>query len=334
MQEASERATLPGVYCLELVVLAARLGVRAEALLSGLPVTMELLKQPTTRLPLGLCAEIAERARRMTGQPGLAFYMGLQMRLSWHGFLGFAAMTAGSVREALELAEKFTVTRTTALGLGLYVEGGKASLVIEERVPLGALREFAVLSLIVGLWQIGQTLTGKRLGGVGECSFAAPPYIASFENVTAGVLRFSQPANRLVFDAEVLELPLITADPVAMQLARAQCERELAMLVEGGSFVARVRGAVGDGFRGLEEVAKRLRISTRTLKRRLAEHGTTFSQVVEELRHQRALVLLENQELSVAEVAERLGYTEVPNFGRAFRRWTGMTPVAFRRGRK
>jgi AraC-like DNA-binding protein len=121
-----------------------------------------------------------------------------------------------------------------------------------------------------------------------------------------------------------------------MQLARAQCERELAALVDAG-FPGRVRAAIaGDGadgadaFRHLGEVATRLHVSTRTLKRRLAEHGTTFSEILDDMRRQRALLLLENRELAIGEVAARLGYTEVPNFTRAFRRWTGKTPAAYR----
>nr|MBA3542504.1 helix-turn-helix transcriptional regulator [Deltaproteobacteria bacterium] len=73
-----------------------------------------------------------------------------------------------------------------------------------------------------------------------------------------------------------------------------------------------------------------LHLSTRTLKRRLAEHATTFSTIVEEVRRQRALLLLDNRELSIGEIATRLGYTELPNFTRAFRKWTGMTPAAYR----
>jgi AraC-like DNA-binding protein len=94
-----------------------------------------------------------------------------------------------------------------------------------------------------------------------------------------------------------------------------------------------VRAQLNDeqgGFRDLEEVAKRLGMSTRTLKRRLADQGTTFSHVLDELRRQRALLLLANRELSINEIAGRLGYTEAANFTRAFRRWTGRTPAAYR----
>jgi AraC-like DNA-binding protein len=250
------------------------------------------------------------------------------MRLSSHGFLGFAAMTASTAREALDLAVKFAGTRTSAVGLALYVEGDTASIVIEERTPLGPLRELVVLALMVGLSQISQVLTGQVIAGVGECAFPQPAYIKAMP--LDDWLHFEQPVHRLVFASSVLELPLVTADVVATQLAREQCERELASLVEAG-LPGQIRGllAARTGA-GLDEVARDLRVSPRTLKRKLAERGTTFSTIRDEVRLQRALLLLDNRALTVTDVADRLGYTEVPNFTRAFRKWTGMTPVAYR----
>jgi AraC-like DNA-binding protein len=322
---------LPGTYVREVVELVARWNVGADALLQGLPVPVDALRDPATRVPIPVCAEIVARALRLTGEPALAFHVGTQMRLSSHGFLGFAAMTAGTVREAIHLAVRFAATRTTALGLALYEEGDTASLVIEERAPLGGLREFAVLSLIVGLWQLGQALTGRSLPGSAECAFPAPAFVARVPLVDE-LIHFDRPAHRLIFPAALLDAPLTTADPVATQLAREQCERELAAVVEAG-LPGRVRALIvarGDGVPSLPEVARALHQSPRTLKRRLAEHGTTFSTILDDVRRQRALLLLDNRALSVGEVAARLGYSEVANFTRAFRKWTGTTPAAYR----
>lgn len=321
---------LPGAYIKDLVELVGRWQVTPAALLAGLPVRAAALADPATRVPLRVCEAIIERAHALTHEPALAFHVGTQMRLSSHGFLGFAAMTAGTVREALELAVRFASTRTSAVGLALYVEGDAASLVIEERTELGApLREFVVIALIVGIWQLGQALTGRPLAGSAECAFPAPPYAQGI--TLAGRLQFDRPSHRLVFPASVLALELTTADAVATQLARAQCERELAAVVEAG-LPGRVRAvlAAREDVPALPELARVLHISTRTLKRKLAERGTTFSAIRDDLRRQRALLLLDNRALSIGEIATRLGYTELPNFTRAFRKWTGVTPLAYR----
>ncbi|MGD0524091.1 MAG: AraC family transcriptional regulator [Polyangiaceae bacterium] len=333
---------LPGAYAYELVSLCGRWGVTANALLEGTGLTPATLKDPATRLPLPVCATVVERARLLTGEPALAFAMGLQMRLSWHGFLGFAAMTSGTVREAIDIAQRFIRTRTTAFELSTYVEGDVASLVLEERAPLGPLREFTVIMLLVGIGHLAKDTTGRRLTGIAECAFPEPPYAAGVltraAELGAGIMRFDRPAHRLVFDAAILDLPVVTSDPAAMELARVQLDRELAVqaeaATEAGTLLGAVRRAIvgrsGDDLRALDEVARKLHVSTRTLKRRLAEQGSSFSAIVDEVRRQRALLLLEDRRLAVEEVAARLGYSDAANFTRAFRRWTGKTPVAFR----
>lgn len=320
---------LPGAYLHDLVELTGRWNVTPEALLADLPVTVAALAEPTTRVPLKVCEAIIGRAHALTHEPALAFHAGTQMRLSSHGFLGFAAMTAGTVREALELAAKFASTRTSAISLSLHVEGETASLVIGERTDLASIREFVVLALLVGLWQLGQGLTGQPIEGYAECAFGAPAFAAALP--LANRLRFDRPAHRLVFAASVLETRLVTADPVATRMSTVQLERELAAVVDAG-LPSRIRAlfAARTDFPSITEVAKQLRMSTRTLKRKLAEHDTTFSALRDDQRRQRALLLLENRELSIGEIATKLGYSELPNFTRAFRKWTGMTPNAYR----
>lgn len=334
---AVDDVELAGAYAFELVSLCDRLGVPADALLAGTGLTLTQLQAPGSRLSLATCAVLIERARRLTGQPALAILLGMQMRLSWHGFLGFAAMTASTLREALDLGQRFSLTRTAACEITSYVEGGVASVVLEEHLPPGELREFVVLAVLVGVVTLARELTGHSLRGVAEVAFPEPPYVMPVLERAgkglAGSIAFGKPSHRLVFDATILDLPLLKADPAAMQLAREQCDRELAAVTGSADVVGRVRALVarGDSVGSLDDVAKRLHVSPRTLKRRLAERGTTFSNVAEAVRQQKALLLLADQRLAIADVAERLGYSDVANFTRAFRRWTRLTPAAFRR---
>jgi AraC-like DNA-binding protein len=318
---------LPGANLRDVVELVGRWKVSPEAVLEGLPVTAAALAEPATRVPLRVAEAIISRARTLTNEPGLAFHLGTQMRVSSHGFLGFAAMTAGTAGAALDLVTRFASTRTSAIALSLYVEGESASIVIEERTPMSdELREFIVLALAIGIWNLGRGLTGTMLDGVCECAFPEPAYVRGLP--LGGRLRFDQPAHRLVFASSILATPLTSADAVATRLAAEQCEKELAAMDAG--FTARIRAAIRDGSGSLDAVAKQLHVSPRTLKRKLADHGTTFSAIRDDMRRQRALLLLDNRALSIGEVATAVGYTELPNFTRAFRKWTGMTPAAYR----
>ena len=333
--QRTQKPTLPGGYARELVDLCARFDVAPSRLLSGLDLSLATLTDPETRVALPEFTRLVRRAEELTGEPGLAYYLGLHTRASWHGFLGFAAMTAGTVGEALELAERFGRTRVDAISLVTRRDGADVSISLVEHAPLGDLREFFVTALFIGLALIGETLAGRPLEGRLEMTHPEPPYFQKFAAAVprlAGV-RFGQPASRAILPIEALALRIVTADPTATELARGQCERELAAIVDAG-LPTRVRTAVAarlDRGAPLPTVAKELRMSTRTLKRKLADRGTTFSAIVDDLRRQRALLLLDDRALSIAEVAAAVGYTELANFTRAFRRWTGTTPAAHRK---
>jgi AraC-like DNA-binding protein len=295
----------------------------------------DALMQTDARMPVHAFVALVERARAMSGDPAIGVRLGMQMRASAYGYLGFAAMTAASLREAIELAIRFAPTRSDATSLRLREEGTAVALVVEEHADFGTARDVVLIALMVGLWQIGNAITGRTLDGRADFAFPEPEYWTRAAPSGAAV-RFAQPVNQLVFDAAQLDLPLKGADraSASLRLAREQCERGLDALGAEAHIVARVRSLIarpGGGARSLEEVAARMHLSARTLKRKLGEHGVTYSSLVESDRRERALLLLRSTDLSLGELADRVGYSDVANFTRAFRRWTGRTPARYRR---
>lgn len=325
--------TLPAVQALYLAELVKRWDVTLEELLEGSGVVPETLTDPGARISIPTTIHLIERARALTGEPALGYYLGLQMRISMHGYLGFAALSAPTLRAATELTTQFTPIITTALTMRLRVEGRDASIVIEENADFGSARDVVLLAALFGLWQMGQAGTGRDLrGGYFDVAMPAPSYHSKLLANAPG-LRFDQPMTRLVFDASRLDLAYSLADPVALRLAKEQCERELNALGLDGRLVARVRHLIGTskvGFPSLQQVAAALHTSSRTLKRQLAAEGHSFSSLVEGERREAAALLLRTPDMSMQQIASRLGYSNVPNFARAFRRWTGLTPADYR----
>jgi AraC-like DNA-binding protein len=336
MPEHREEPSIAAAHALHLADLVTRWGVTAEDLFAGTGLDAEALVDPKARVSVAALEQLATRATALTGEPGLGFYLGLQVPISSHGYVGFAAMASSTLGDALDVAVRFAPTRTNAIAFRAHLGGEAAAVVLEELCPLGAARELVVFSLLVGLQHVAEGLTGKRMEGAADFALPEPPYIGRFRHLVRGGMRFGQPENQLVFPASALSLPLSMADPVALRLARDQCQRELDELGAGASAAARVRSLMNErrragGFVTLDETARALGLSTRTLKRRLADEGTDFTTLLDEQRRQRALLLLRSADLSVEAVAEQVGYSDVANFSRAFRRWSGTTPTAYRR---
>jgi AraC-like DNA-binding protein len=326
---------LPAIHALHLVELAARWGVTPAQLLAGSGLSEVDLAEPDETIPLPVVERLVARARALTGEPALGILLGMQMRISAHGYLGFAAMVASTLGDALEIATRFAPTRTNALALRLVVEGETAALVIDELASFGSARDVVLFALIEGIRQIGHALTGRVLTGSAEVAFSEPSYFARLAPIAGARVRFGRPENRIVFDRALLAVPLVMADPAAFRLATEQCERALATIAAATRTTARVRALLarrGGLARGLASVAKALHVSERTLKRHLAGEGTTFKDLHDEARKNEALRLVASGAASMEEIAERVGYSDVANFTRAFRRWTGKTPGAVRRG--
>jgi AraC-like DNA-binding protein len=325
--------TLPAVHLLYLLELVKRWGITDEQLLAGSGVDVAAVSKPSAPIPLDTVLLLLERARSLTGEPALGYYLGLQLRVAAHGELGVAALSAATVREALDLVIRLAPIVTTAVSLRLEVEGGKASLIFEEKADFGAARETFLLAAIIAIWQAGLAISGREMSGYADLALPEPEDYDKIRLVSQGRLRFNQPVHRLLFDAAVLDAKLTMADPVALRLAREQCERILASRGPGAKLTQRVRSLVIHA-RGqplpLERVAQVVGLSPRSLKRKLAAEGTQYSAIVEEERREQALLLLREPGASIKDVANRLGYANVGNFTRAFHRWTGSTPAEHR----
>jgi AraC-like DNA-binding protein len=324
---------IPAVHALHLAEVAKRWGISPEQMLADLGLQPALLADPSAQISVATFVEVAERARALTGEPALGIYAGMQMRSSLYGHLGFAAMIASNLREAIQIATRFAPTRSKAIALSLHVDGSSASLVIDEHADFGPARDVVLLSLSIGLGQMARVLTGQEMAAQSnDLAIARPGYFDRFPELAVRV-RFDQPVNQVVFDARLLDLPLKTADPSSLRVAYEDCERRLEAL-GGDEILERVRQLVlrqEGGCRSVEEIARAIHVSPRTMKRRLASHDLTYSVVLEQQRRERAFLLLRSRSLSLEAIAERLGYSDVANFRRAFRRWTGSSPAAYRR---
>lgn len=336
MRERSDdkQASSPSIYAAQLVQLVtSRWPVSRERLLEAAGLVESDLIDTEARIPGTAMSALVTSALELTREPGLGFYYGLHVKLSAHGTVGLAAMTSATLRDALEVGSRFFHLRSGNVAMSYTIEGGSVVVELHELVPLGPLRVFVLDSLMTEFGQMLRTMLGHPVVGYVEVRHEEPKHFQGFAHLLPGPVRFGRPFDRLVFPASVLDEPLVMADALASRQALARCELELETLGETSTLLASVRRQMRSrsiGFPTLTELADRRHVSTRTLKRQLAAHGTSFQQLLDELRRDRALALLDAHDLPVDRIAERLGYSDASNFNRAFKRWMGTTPSSFR----
>lgn len=152
----------------------------------------------------------------------------------------------------------------------------------------------------------------------------------------------AEQASRLLFDApfaylfvptKTLQAACRFPDPLTYGLAVDHLQQALVRRADTPGFTRRVRALLDDGpgMRTIQSIADEFSMSSSTLKRRLAEEATSFSEVLQESLLDRARMQLLDRSMSVGEVATKLGYSDLTNFSHAFKRWTGSSPSDFRR---
>jgi AraC-like DNA-binding protein len=325
------RPSVAVVYVVLTLQIAEERGVSREQLLEGVDVSPELLTRPDARIPLQEYGRIIFRALQLTGDAGLGLEYGLRANLTLHGHVGFGVMSHGTLREALTFGSKYFSMRSPGFTTRCFAEGSQVVIEAREAVAYGPLRQYAFDMLLVGLTHTIRPFVPEAAL---ELWFEGPEpaYFARYRERLPPT-RFDMGVNQVRFPIEYLDRPLGTANPVTVQLLKQHCDRELSFLGDEDRLLYRVRALLADEQNGpldLEATARQLAMSARTLKRKLRAHGFKFRQLVDEVRRMQSTRLLNETSLSVEEIGRRVGYAAHGNFVRAFRRWTGTTPGAFR----
>jgi AraC-like DNA-binding protein len=327
---------IPAGYVLALADVCGRWQIDEAALLAEHGLDRDALMRPHMRVGADVLVRILARGVELTGEAGLAVHLGLAMSVSAHGFLGFAALSAPTLGDALQIASRFVGTRIPAVAIEVERDDRDAVVTLRELRPLGALRELAVVVSFISIARAAMMTGGCALDGRAELGFPEPDYYRRLRPMLPGAATFDHAVSRLIFPVEVLDMPQRTADPSALQLAIEQCERELDAVTDHRRDLGRIRALLprpGGGFRSLEQVADELATSPRTLKRLIAAGGTSFSTMLDDVRRDRALELLGTPDVTLARIADELGFSDTGGFIRAFRRWTGVAPGVYRRQR-
>lgn len=278
--------------------------------------------------------------------PAWTAKLGSQLNISAHGALGFAALSAPTLGNALEVMATWYPVRNTAMTADIGLQQERYVLRIQDLTSDPDFAHWTSEIILKIVESLLETILGHPVGNNVVITFTHPPPAGADELVAAynASVVFNAEANSISVPAAWRRLPSPLYDESSYRSNLAKCRETIAAREQRSNpqFVVRMLlsnhfdHVIAGEFERLppptqDEVATEMHLTTRTLIRRLQREGTAFKEILEQLRREYAQTLLRNARLTVADVGELLGYREPANFGRAFRRWYGISPAAWRR---
>lgn len=297
------------------------------------------LAQPEATLSIARYMRVGHGAIELTGNPALGLAMGQAARLAQAGLAGITAAQAPTVREAARALIRFEpLYGTNYRGQSSVAEDAQGAwLNFYSISPYNDYNRFVVEALLSGWLRQLETVAGQPLRAQQlEIEFDAPPYASAYAPLCETPVLFGAGANRLRLGQAVLSLRNAEHCPSTWHQLLGLCEDALARRTRARSLTERVAALLGPLLEGrrepdLDQVAARLKLPPWTLRRKLAEEGTGFRDILNQTRRDLALAYIRDTELSLGEITYLLGFTSAEAFQRAFKRWAGYPPGAYRR---
>jgi AraC-like DNA-binding protein len=310
------------------------LGHDPAPIFAGAGLDVGVLADPDARVPAVAVMAMLANAAESLGDSSLGLHLAERADIASfdiHAYAMLSSPTFGALCERLCRYQRLIHDTTRVV---LDVETPLARL--RHVLPGGLAIPRHSAEFVVASWlRVGRLATGIDWSPVEVCfAHAAPAHRGEIDRFFRAPIRFGAAENALVFPAALLDAPCVGADPGLLAVLDRHAEDLLGRVPPRRSLADRVRVALAAELRGgvprAAAVARQLHMSVRTLHRGLAAEGATFSDVLDQMRRELALRHLGESYLAIGEVAFVLGYSELSSFYRAFKRWTGMAPAAYR----
>lgn len=322
---------------------AQRLGLPAAELLQRCGMSPDISLQPMHHTPVEDFERFMLELILESGNDMLGIRIGEQVMPSLYGVLPTIATMAGSCREAVNAALKYqALVGGNAGAIQLLNEPGDQVVFQGLMVyPNPVIRRHLAESMAVLLFKLATFISGRQDLRAREIHFEhAPASDASktyLETLLGCPIRYEAPGIRIVAERALLDIPLNAYSGDAMRVAETLAQQQLSQQQASQDVLHQIKLQVRTLMAGSsprrEIVADRLGMSVRTLDRRLADAGLSWQQLLDGLRAQLAQEFLSEGQLTVQDIANRLGFADARSFQRRFRHWTGKSPSEYRETR-
>ena len=280
---------------------------------------------------------ILRNALMLSGDPAFGLRLGRRLTPSTHGAIGVLANSSANLQMALQAICLYLPTRMSLISLALSSDATDLTCLCTFEIDLEAqIRRCIAETIAVIFFEFADFIIGRPLTEA-HIAFdhAQPVYSARYADSLPGAFEFDAAQFRLSLPLSAAKIPNASANRHSYELAQRQCEAMLAQLsARRSSYAYKLQKLMLSQPMGViseEDAAAALFMTKRTLARKLKAENTGFRQIREDILARQASSYVRDKQLSVEAIASVLGYHDAANFRRAFKRWFGMPPDAYRR---
>jgi AraC-like DNA-binding protein len=334
----STSATIQPNILRYLVVVADEHGVDLRPLLKRMGLDETAMRSAALRVSYRQGSTVIRRALELTRDEQLGLKVGAAQHLTAWGLLGFALMADDTLRHAIETGVKYQNLSGAMVVWSAAVSEEDDAFVLRADLPDPAMDPAVACFLSEEAFASVVTLSRLSVGPLFapravEFSFPPPRQLDMYEALFGCPVRFGAAVNRLVIDPTWARTRMPGRDPVSYASTLEMLDAQLASRRDQQDLLEVLEISVAQGLPlvpSFSEQARRHATSERTLRRRLAECGTTYEALVEGVRRERVEQLLLRPELTLRDISRRAGFSDERALRRAVRRWHGTSPVQLR----
>jgi AraC-like DNA-binding protein len=329
--ERTSGATVTTLQAAAIVAGLAAANADVGAVLAEAGISFDDLADPERRLPREAMLGLWKAARRATGDPAFGLHLAERVTYGSFGVLEYVARSSSTLGDALTRVARYA-RLLDDVGEIAFVRAGDAITIVPRLGDSWPIPSDVMEAILAMTLRMARELTGDAsvLPRAVELRHAAPRDVREHARVFGVPVQFGASRDGITFPQALLELPVPRADPALLAILDRHAQELLRRLPPVGTLAARVRALLAGELRGgnpvIDTIAAKLRVSERTLRRRLKDEGTSLTALLDELRRELAVRYLEERAMTLDAIAFELGFADARAFRRAFKRWTGRAP--------
>jgi AraC-like DNA-binding protein len=313
-------------------------GVDVDAVYTSIGFNPEFLNRPGLRTLHEAQVHFWETVESVTGDPDIGLHLAPHVPVYSGDVFEYLFFSSPTYGEGARRAIKYLRLASDAFNANIEHDDREAWTVFEfstRKHPALRHSEVCILYALVRFLQSvsGGAFRARRV----EFQTARPANAADYEKLFGCPVMFDQPDSRLVYARELLDRQSPHSEPELAELHEELASRQLSRL-QCQDVVDEVRRVLSRGLENqgctLNSVAAELDMTPRRLREELARAGTSFNHVVADFRYSLARRLLAQTDEPIQRIVYLTGFSEISTFYRAFRRWSGQTPVQYRRRKR